>query len=87
VLCQELAIVLEVRPGRARSAIDDLLAVAREEGAAVVAGSVRQTHDVLAVGIHAIELEVAVAIRGEDDRAVELTDRRFGVGGVVLRQL
>ncbi len=87
MLRQELLVILELGPGRARRAIDDLFAVAGEEGAAIVAGSVRQAHDVLAVGVHAVELEIAIARRGEDDRAVEGADRRLGIVGVVVGQL
>ena len=87
VLRQELLVVLEVGPGRTRGAIDDLLAVAGEEGAAVVARAVGETHHVLAVGVHPVELEVAVAGRGEDDRAVDRADRRLGVVGLVPGEL
>ncbi len=77
----ELGLVL-----RPRGAPDDLRAVGGEEGAAVVAGGVGQPPHVPAVGVHAVEVEVAVARRGEDQRAVLGADGGLGVVGVVVGQ-
>lgn len=48
-------------------AIDDALAIAGEEGAAVITGRARQTPDVATVGIHDVDVGIAIAHRGEDD--------------------
>src|SRR6185295_18026479 len=58
---------------------DDALAVGVEEGAAVVAGRAGQAADVLAVGVHPVEIDVAVAYRREHDRAVLAAHRPLGV--------
>src|SRR5439155_16953768 len=49
------------------AAVDDPLAVGREERAAVVALGVGDPARILAVGVHEVDLGVAVAERGEDD--------------------
>ena len=71
---------------RSRGAPDDLRAVGREEAAAVVARGVRQTLHVLAIAVHAVKLEVAVSVRGEQDRAVARADGGLGVIGRVVGQ-
>ena len=59
--------------------VDDPLAVVGEEGAAVVAGRVGHALHVRAVGVHRVELEVAVARGREDDRLAVGRDRGLGV--------
>jgi hypothetical protein len=84
-LLQEPPVLLQLRAGpRARRAPDDLAAVGAEERAAVIARREGEPLDVLAVLVHAVQLEVAVPHRGEDDGAVLRADRRLGViaGGV-----
>ncbi len=83
---QELPVVVELGPHRPRGAPDDLPAVGREVGAAVVARGVGQPLDVAAIGIHPVELEIAVTVGGEDQRAVLGADGRLGVVGGVLGQ-
>ena len=60
-------------------AIDDLLAVVRPEWTTVVAEFVRQPAHVLAVGVHRVDVEIAVAHRSEDELLAVERDRRFGV--------
>ena len=76
---QPLVVVELLARLRPRCAPDDLRAVRIEERAAVVARRVREPLHVLAVGVHPIELDVAVAEAREDDRAVLPADRRLGV--------
>ena len=77
-----LPVTLEVfGRGRMVGPVDDLLPVVREERAAVVAGRVRETADSRAVGVHRVDLEVAVSRRREDDRLPVGRDRRLRVVG------
>jgi len=71
---------------RPRRAPDDVRAVGREERAAVVARRRGEAADVRPVGVHAVEIEIAVARRGKDHRAVHRADGRLGVIGVVIGQ-
>ncbi len=64
---------------RPRRAPDDLRAVGVEERATVVPGLERQPLHVLAVGVHAVQLDVVVARRREDDGAILPAHRRLGV--------
>jgi hypothetical protein len=73
-------IVLELGAGlRPRRAPHDLRAVGVEERAAVVARLGRQTFDVLAVFVHAVQVDVAVAHRREDDAAIAPAHGAFGI--------
>ena len=60
-LGEQRAVGVERLAGRTRGAPDDLRAVRREERAAVVTGRVGQAAHVAAVGVHAVEVEIAVA--------------------------
>jgi hypothetical protein len=65
-------------------AIDDPLAVGRVVRAAVVAEFVRELLDVGAVGVHGIDIEVAMAQGREDDL---FSVNRNGCFGVVARRV
>src|SRR5208283_592030 len=69
-------------------AVDDPLAVFGIERAAVVAELVRELLDVLAVGVHRINVEVAVARGSENDLFAVFGDGGFGIvagrGGELL---
>ena len=60
-------------------AIDDFLAVIGKERAAVVAEFVRQLADVAAVGVHGVNIEIAIARGGEDDFLAVAADGRLGI--------
>ena len=76
---QRLVAVALCSRSRPRGAPDDVRAVAVEEGPAVVTDLVGQPANVAAVGVHPIELQIAVADRGEHDRSVDGTDRGLRV--------
>src|SRR4051812_47394854 len=74
-------------------AIDDPVPVTRKERAAVVTKLVGQLFHVLAIGIHDVNIEIAIAGGGEDDvfsifrndglRVVPLlVSKGFGIGAV-----
>ena len=67
------------RIGRMVRPVHDPLAVRREERPAVVARHRRQALHIRAIQPHGINLQVAVADRGEDDARAVRRDRRFGV--------
>ena len=79
VLRVQRLVLLEILAGRPRRAPHDLRAILREERAAVVAHRVRELAQVGAVGVHPPQLEIARALRREDDRAVFRAHRRLGV--------
>ena len=84
---QQAAILVELCAGAEQAAAErDLLAVPREERSAVGPGPVRQPAHVRAVGLHRIDLHVAVADAGEHDQAVR-RDRGLGVVAGRARQL
>jgi hypothetical protein len=58
----------------------------REEGAAVVAGLVGEAADVGAVGVHGVDVDVAVAGGGEDDLRAVVRDGGLGVVPGVVRE-
>ena len=64
---------------RVMSAIDDLLAVVRPEWTTIVTEFVRQAPHVLAVGIHRVDVEIAIAHRREDKLLAVQRDRCFCV--------
>ena len=67
-LGEERLVVIDLgRIGGMTCAVDDLGAVGRVEGTAVVTDLVGQADDVGAVEIHRVDVEVAVAHRREDD--------------------
>ena len=73
------AILVELGAGAEHPAAErHLLAVPREERAAVGPGPVRQPLHVRSVGLHRVDLHVAVAHAREHDEAVG-RDRRLGV--------
>src|SRR5205814_190380 len=79
-LGEQRPVLLELAP-RAGPAgpPDDLAAVPVEEGPSVVPRRVGEPLDVLAVAVHAVELDVPIAGRREDDGAVARADGPLGV--------
>ena len=61
------------------SAIDDLLAVVRPEWTTIVTEFVRQPAHVLAVGVHRVDVEIAVTHRSENEFLAVERDRCFRV--------
>ena len=59
--------------------VDDLLPVGRIERAAIVARGGGQSDNIAAIGIHRIDVEVAIAGRGEDDAAAIGREGRLGI--------
>ena len=68
-------------------AIDDLFPVVRPEWTTIVTEFISQTPHVLTVGIHRVDIEVAIAHRSEDELLAVERDRRFGIVSRRVRQL
>src|SRR5262249_54841767 len=64
---------------RMLGAVDDLLSVIRPEWTAIVAQFMRELLHVAAVGVHGVNVEIAVAGRGKDDLLAVTSDSGFRV--------
>ena len=68
-------------------AIDDPLAVRRKRRTTVVAEFVGQLFHVLAIGIHRVNIEIAIAHRSEHDLLPVERNRRFGIVALRISKL
>src|ERR1017187_1525626 len=67
--------------------VNDLLSVERPERAAIVAQLMRQLLHVAAVGVHGVDVEIAVPHRGENDLLSIAADGGFRIVARSLREL
>src|SRR6266550_2430961 len=86
ILRDQAAVIRGIRGGlRMPGAIDDLLAVGREERAAVVAEGARQALQVAAIHTHRVDVEVATPQRREHDRLPVRGERPFRIVPGIVR--